>query len=940
MNRSLSKIVIRVVILALLVSILPGPAINAQITTPENEGYWQLVDTEEVIPADETIGDEKDNRKYTLSYSNGSFSCDYKWTQYDGIKKENKYEILQTTGGWTQPPESILPDDKVSLTLSAAIGKFQRINMNYSGIQVKAYIASPDTPFGRLNAGPGDLTDENGKNICEASIVDGKIKVDSQTKEVTGIFGKGTSDGEKKALFVVARTDRLGGVKYIYEWKAAKPSPSPSAASASSSAVLPTEAPIDRTLTLQGTVTDAYDVGLPYAYITVKPSFGSETYVTSTGLNGAYLQKINIPGSQSGIISIDISVELRCRLDKTAEFASSSSDDKTAYRLVEVPVNNTVSITTRIMLDLSDEKYRGVKDITVLRKINFATAPSNYASRDENGVNEFFITSVSDRAHLPGYSYIYRCAFNAIHFSVKKLKDRTLLRKYAVSPLTIELNSSKDSSCYSGSRNTVYMKIIDCGADDMSRYTIYHEMGHAFEYETNGGKHRCSWSTQLSTANPNHGGYLNSSTADSFIEGFATWFAVQVQKYGLYTETNPYIIGSFGNIDGNWKVWKENGIREEFAIAQALCQFERLIPIKLLWEDILRPDRSNFYEYYLVLVNDVFLSGFDHIESDSEFKEKIDRICLDRGIYTIPRELGNRRWDFYAEGKYEPFRDVVIKNNTRDAREPFADLHIDPATRRISAGFNPDTAIIGASSDASRSRRSTFLSPNSYLQLKGAHIDSVRIVFKPDGESPWAYLAPVTHDGKVYIGLPGEESYGSVEALLPDGKVFWNARIEELQERFDRTMLMDSVLDSATVPQYSIPEGAVVLPAGGSDDTGHFIHINLENSEPESNNAIEDIFSKEEDASGAVETLSKAYCDMKSVLIPFAFAAAALVVLIISIIFLRRKKKKPADEADTYHRGQPEKSDLKQYAPKFCKNCGAKLEAGTKYCRECGRKLE
>lgn len=194
---------------------------------PAIRGYWELVETEEVIPQEYKVGDDKDNRTYTFEYSEGSIGCSYTRVVYDGIKKTYLTELIDTSGGWSMAidDDAYLPDEKVKLTLTADIDHFQRLTTaesggtgtNQIGVAVWAYIGNIRTPFG--NATSGVLESVDGESVCRATISGGKITVPSATLEVSGVFGQG-KDKEQKVLFVVVSNQgRVGGVKYIYEYR-------------------------------------------------------------------------------------------------------------------------------------------------------------------------------------------------------------------------------------------------------------------------------------------------------------------------------------------------------------------------------------------------------------------------------------------------------------------------------------------------------------------------------------------------------------------------------------------------------------------------------------------------------------------------------------------------------------------------------------------------
>ena len=199
---------------------------NTSASQPVMRGYWELVKTEEVIPSEYSTGDDKDSRKYTFEYSEGSIGCNYTRVVYDGIKKTYLTELIDTSGGWSLASDdgAYLPDEKIKITLTASIDHFQRLTTaesggtgtNENGVAVWAYIGNERTPFG--NATSGVLESVDGKSVCRATISGGKITVPSASLEVSGTFGKGKNQEQKVLFVVVSNQGRVGGIKYTYEY--------------------------------------------------------------------------------------------------------------------------------------------------------------------------------------------------------------------------------------------------------------------------------------------------------------------------------------------------------------------------------------------------------------------------------------------------------------------------------------------------------------------------------------------------------------------------------------------------------------------------------------------------------------------------------------------------------------------------------------------------
>ena len=98
----------------------------------------------------------------------------------------------------------------------------------------------------------------------------------------------------------------------------------------------------------------------------------------------------------------------------------------------------------------------------------------------------------------------------------------------------------------------------------------YHEFGHAFLSDFTGN------SLNVNPGDVNHGGYYrNSSTTDSWNEGFAEFFSIMVGKH-IDQESRPerYTIGADYDLEFDRKPWEAAGWWEEFTIAGLLLDFE------------------------------------------------------------------------------------------------------------------------------------------------------------------------------------------------------------------------------------------------------------------------------------------------------------------------------------------------------------------------------
>ena len=170
--------------------------------------------------------------------------------------------------------------------------------------------------------------------------------------------------------------------------------------------------------------------------------------------------------------------------------------------------------------------------------------------------------------------------------------------------------------------------------DMRSPLIVFHEYSHHIMYCLYGSK----FPAPPAGATPeekNHGGYMNPSTSDSFVEGFAQFMTrVMIASYsGLPS----------GAGDVNERAWDSFGYAEEDAVdgvfwdlhdgIDPLDNDSLQLTLDEIWA-VLKDYRANMHEVY---------KGF--IEAYPEKKTDIDRIFINHGFFTDKNE-GNKKYDF------------------------------------------------------------------------------------------------------------------------------------------------------------------------------------------------------------------------------------------------------------------------------------------------------
>jgi hypothetical protein len=171
--------------------------------------------------------------------------------------------------------------------------------------------------------------------------------------------------------------------------------------------------------------------------------------------------------------------------------------------------------------------------------------------------------------------YLYDETANAFEFYTVHLKENLDCNlPLAVYPFQEERRTTfKIDTGLNRSRVSpaIVMTAADSSFDNPvhSQYVVYHEFSHYAMYCLYGKKFP---SQPTDTSGPvktvNHGGYMNPSTSDSYVEGFADFMPAVIQEY--YRNPLAGTTSGMGRIEDEYKAWDFAGKGEEYAVSGTL----------------------------------------------------------------------------------------------------------------------------------------------------------------------------------------------------------------------------------------------------------------------------------------------------------------------------------------------------------------------------------
>ena len=346
---------------------------------------------------------------------------------------------------------------------------------------------------------------------------------------------------------------------------------------------------------------------------------------------------------------------------------------------------------------------------------------------DADSNDASWITNMNSAEDMKHMGVIYYHMHEAVDFYLRVL-DLTLDYKL---PVTVWVGNRNGKTLYSPDNSEILIAASDASISDSDRpkNREYHEFSHHVMYDIYG-----SWPEgDKLPGNKNHNGFLNPSTADSFMEGFAEFMALVISDE--LSQDNSHIYAGFGSMEKNYRPWDGMGKDEEFAVASLLWDLydndnepgdSLYYSIETIWE-ILKIKRADFYEYYKAFKQAKPLDG-----------DKIDELFALHGFFADTRQ-GN--------GKHDPGEPWEYTNKATGAYR-FIDLSENVTTLSYKEGL-----VIGPARDYNRTNRSCAARlTDSFVYISDDAVDyyTISVSDASDGQEDYDYTV-LRADNKIYL---------------------------------------------------------------------------------------------------------------------------------------------------------------------------------------------
>ncbi|MFH1400337.1 MAG: hypothetical protein ABIH41_02360, partial [Nanoarchaeota archaeon] len=332
-------------------------------------------------------------------------------------------------------------------------------------------------------------------------------------------------------------------------------------------------------------------------------------------------------------------------------------------------------------------------------------------------------------------------------------------------PILVQSGYGGNATYYSPTDGDIYISRRDSGVNSSNRpkNREYHELNHHVMWSMYGSWPRVS--TTFTAPNTNHGGYINPTTTDSFMEGFAEFFSLVIAD--TYNQSRPDVYASWGTLEKTHKAWNNQGLDEELAVAAVLWDLydaknDDKIDLDLAQTLALLKVRSEDF-------TDVYKKATTAYPAS---KSDLDRIFITQGFF-VDRDPGNGTWD-----PQEPYRDAN-RNKRYDTGEYFIDYAQHPGLGKPWMVYDAGDAIGSASNYQRLARTNTVMTAGHFIKTSTTHdLFDVHVTY--DDRDSYDTIAD-NRDGLIFVYVPTGEVKATVtvkphgvsgKTLTIDGQAF------------------------------------------------------------------------------------------------------------------------------------------------------------------------
>ncbi len=436
-----------------------------------------------------------------------------------------------------------------------------------------------------------------------------------------------------------------------------------------------------------------------------------------------------------------------------------------AAELEELPSSYTITTVLRYK---KDEKEYFVLTVPDGNSSYFIHMRKDVAVRSESDLHCVYVLSKTHPTQgfrplirnelIDNITTVYHYMSQVVEF----YESLSLYEDFSIPAVSVRCyDDAKGGTCYSMSSG-IYLATPDMenASPEAPHNREWHEYNHHVMYSIYGKMPE----GVVGGYNVNHAGFLNDSTADSYLEGFAEFMALVTGDF--YDLGNGSIYAPIADMDLYYKPWDWRGSAEELSVAGILWKLydgvyaeEVGSTLENLWS-VLQTYSKDFAAVYEKLIT-----------AFPDNAGTINALFINHGFFQSSL-TGNGAYD-----NLEPFFD---QNHSRsyDANEVFIDLPINDKGK-IEVRPEPESKA-GYAADASRLDRRSPLSPDGHY-------------IKTDNEVPYYSVSYTFVDQpELNYSIVTRNIDGYITVVVPPSEYLTEVAVEPLGVAHDNSLTFSS----------------------------------------------------------------------------------------------------------------------------------------------------
>ncbi|MFH1126103.1 MAG: carboxypeptidase-like regulatory domain-containing protein, partial [Candidatus Altiarchaeota archaeon] len=531
----------------------------------------------------------------------------------------------------------------------------------------------------------------------------------------------------------------------------------------------------EEAILVSGTITDGH--GNPMPYLKVEVDYKGKIHEVITDEEGYYEAEV-----QGLVPNEDDPPEITIR----PKFEYMRDDKKYFTVIDKIDSDNIIYLERTLPIKTEDDLEQDI-DFKIIE-------PADVFEQTDGDIK---YSSDTQLGNMINFAKTYTYVADAVDFAL------TVLKADIDYKLPVEVYSGGDGTYYVKEDSQIFLTEADADykSPEHPKNIEYHEFCHHILFSQWNG------TTIRLNVDKNHGGYINSNTADSYTEGFAEFCSMAISENHKSNDPRlkpPEIYCIFGSLEKNYRAWDKRGYNEELALAGYLWDLHDknnegddkvTLSMEEMWP-IMKVKRPNVYEYH---------KAFKQAFPDKA--DAIDKIAIMHGFFADTRK-GNGVYD----PVFEPIRNGKFVDYGEGDELAVFIMQYDPGE------------VIGRASNYNRNRSKAGFLPNAFIKIPDTEVKyyKVNVHFNKPADGPDYEYQTEVRGGLLYL-QPLPDGEDATITVTPDTLDYTSTPYTITSKELDQKYY-DAPLDQGYVDEHIFD----LQPTGTQNDPPQYPLLGVE----------------------------------------------------------------------------------------------------------------